>query len=131
MPRTTLDFHEDRSDAIAALVSLREVGLKAEDIASIWRKPSDTDALAALEEASIDLIETDLQGAGALQVSGWLAPAAAELVNAVPAGDLSSMFAAVEIDIALADRARATLEAGGGVIAVRARDAHLASDDDL
>lgn len=128
MPRTTLDFHEDRSDAIAALVSLREVGLKAEDVASIWEKPADAEELATLEEASIDLVEAEVRGANTLQLSGWLTLAASKLLNAGREGDLSSLFAATAIDTALAGRARATLAAGGGVIAVRARDAHLTSD---
>lgn len=129
MPRTTLDFHENRTDAIAALVSLREVGLKAEDVGSIWAKPSDADALASLEKASIELVEVSLADSRIIHLSGWLAEGATEFLNFRNPSDIAAMLARVELDISHADQVRKTITSGGGVVAIRARDAHLQSDE--
>lgn len=128
MPRTTLDYHDDRRDAVSALLSLREVGLNADDVASIWKAaPADPRSEAA--DSPIEFYEVDLAGVGALQLSGWFAQAAMDALAAHRAIDLPSLLSAAGVEVDAAEQVRSTLSRGGGVTGVRARDSLLQQGD--
>ncbi|RZJ45599.1 MAG: hypothetical protein EON86_01150 [Brevundimonas sp.] len=129
MSRTTLNFHDDRRDAASALVSLREVGMNAGDVASIWEMPPAGEALLDPTVAPFAFYEMDFRGGPALQLSGWFATAAMDALAEHRSIDLPSLLSAAGIDAAEAERVRATISAGGGVTAVRARDSHLQDGD--
>jgi len=127
--RITLDFHDDRRNAASAVYSLRQVGLNADDVASIWRKPAESKALSSSSEEPIEVYEIHVDGGTVVQLSGWLATAAMETFTQHKSIDLRSLLSAADIDTAEVDRVYTAITAGGGVTAVRARDSHLQETD--
>ena len=119
MPRTKIDFHDNRQDAATALSSLREVGLNPGDIGGAWLE----DAQAAAEERDRATHRTvDVMDLGRVQFTGWLAEAALQISDAEHTAPLSSILGD-HVDAAELDRIRRTLASGGGIVGVRARDA--------
>lgn len=124
MPRTTIDFHDDREDAVSALTSLREVGLNPNDVASAWLAPREGEFVGEPPVSRVDLYEANIDGMGPVQLSGWFAEAA---LSALSSGGAIALNAVVDgqgdgkVDL---DRVRQTLASGGGVVGVRARDAY-------
>lgn len=129
MARITLDFHDARRDAASAVDSLRQVGLNADDVASIWQKPANDEVMPDPSGPPIDVYELDVDGSPVIQLTGWLATSALETFTRHKAIDLRSLLSAAAIDTAEVERVTATIAAGGGVTAVRARDSHLQEND--
>ncbi|MFC7380019.1 hypothetical protein [Brevundimonas sp. GCM10030266] len=127
MAKFQFDHHTDRKDAAAALVSLREVGMKSEDVGSLWQAPPDADALWPPAEKPADLYEATLADIGAVQLSGWIAHKALNALSASTSPGLADVLDGTDLDSGDRDRIRGTLLAGGGVIGVKARD--ILSDD--
>lgn len=119
MPRTKIDFHEDRQDAATALSSLREVGLNPGDIGGAWLEDAQATA-EGLDTATRRTVE--VQALGRVQFTGWLAEAALNFSDAEQGAPLSSILGD-HADAAELDRIRQTLASGGGIVGVRARDA--------
>ena len=119
MPRTKINFHEDRQDAATALASLREVGLNPGDIGGAWLDDAQAKA-EGLDKATRRTVE--VQDLGRVQFTGWLAEAALKFSDAEQAAPLSSILGD-HADAAELDRIRQTLASGGGIVGVRARDA--------
>lgn len=127
MTRVTIDIRKDRNDAAASLSSLRDVGLNAGDIGSAWPAPRENDDTASTPRASVAVHEVAITGLGPVHFTGWLA----EIALKTPAGpdgsvDLGPVLAAASLDQKDITRTRDALLKGGGVIAVRARDALIA-----
>ena len=119
MPRTKIDFHDNRQDAATALSSLREVGLNPSDIGGAWLEDAKAKA-EGLDKATRRTVEVpDL---GRVQFTGWLAEAALKFSDAEQTASLSSILGD-HADAAELDRIRQTLVSGGGIVGVRARDA--------
>ncbi|RZJ18103.1 MAG: hypothetical protein EON91_06660 [Brevundimonas sp.] len=126
MPRVTIDFYDSRQDAISALVSLREVGLSTEDIASAWLAPREGEYMGDDAQPPASLYEAGIDGVGRVQFTGWLGEVALASLGADSIIDLAKAMGSEEPDT---DRIHRTLASGGGLIAVRARDTYSPQDD--
>lgn len=122
MARITFDHHENRRDAAAVLVSLREVGMKPDDVGSLWGLNGQGEAFDDPSETPDDLYEATLAGLGPVQMSGWVAAAAITALKTASPPDLAEILADAELDGVDLRRIQQTLGAGGGVVGVKARD---------
>ena len=125
MPRVTIDIHDNRDEAWSSLAALREVGLNAGDIASVWLAPTDeteageNDAASPTPFAVHTMKFTDI---GTAQVTGWIADLATQAFDKDRHASLGDVLGKADIGAKETERARAALLGGAGLVAVRARD---------
>lgn len=117
MPRTKIDFHQNRQDAASALSALREVGLDAGNVGGAWLAEVETVDDVPLTGPSQGL---DVEGVGEVLFGGWLADVAYEACAGTPAPTLAVLFRDLTSDAAELVRIRDTLTSGGGLVCVRA-----------
>lgn len=124
MARITIDFHDDRKDAAAAVSSLAKVGLEPGGIGGAWLSdqtddiPNDASALDAGAAGQ----EVQVAGLGRLTLTGWLAQIARQEPRDGGSLPLSIILEGCDADEEMGERIQRTLAAGGGIVGVRASE---------
>lgn len=95
--------------------------MRQEDLGALWLAPASPNPPLDGSEPS-DRYEMTLVDVGKVQMTGWVAAQAMEILGEGLPLDLHAVLSGALDDPGEIDRLRETLRSGGGIVGVRARD---------